>query len=292
MLNQLLLKILSFYFLGQILSLPSLPQITTGPIRLNNNSLGIKTTAQSILIVDKKTNKILYAKNPFKKRPLASITKLLTALVVLDQKPNWEKDFIFLESDIKEGSRLLIYPWERVKIRDLFYLGLVNSNNHAMAALVRALGFKEKDFVDKMNQKAKELGLVNYQFTDPTGFDFQNQATAFDILKIARAAFDQEEITKALRHKRYTTYTLDKHRRISVYNTDFLLDSYLNQGDYKIIGAKTGYLDEAGYCFVFDIQKNNAGEILGVILGAESAEARWQETKALVEWVFNNYQWK
>lgn len=259
------------------------------PQRIANNSLGLKTTAKSILIVDDGSGAILYEKNSQAGLPMASLTKLMTALAVLDAKPDWEKTMMITEEDEREGNLVYLLPGDEVKIKDAFNLMLVASSNEAAAALARS--FSIGSFTALMNQKARELEMMDSYFSDPTGLDPANVSSAKDLLKLAQAAFDRPEIISAVTQESYSFNILNKKRKVSAESTDRLLDSFLNSGDYQILGAKTGYLTDAGYCLLLKIKLAGGQSLTLALLGAKTIPDRWQEAKGLVDWVERNYVW-
>ena len=256
------------------------------PYRLNNGSLGVKLTAVSAMVVDKKTGSVLWQKNPAEARPLASLTKLLTALVFLDHNPGWETEITIQQSDYREGGRIRIYNGERMYVRDLFNASLVASSNNATAALARSTGLSEEEFAGAMNRKAAELGMSDSEFFEPPGLDPANKSTAVDIIKLAQAALTNPFIIAATSQPDYHFSIINAPRNYTLENTDRLLNSYL-----KITSGKTGYLDEAGYCLVSSVQGGQGQEVLVVVLGSESEDSRFAEVKALAQWAFDNYRW-
>src|SRR3989338_7526842 len=260
-----------------------------GPERIANQSLGLKTTAKSILVIDDASGALLYNKNPAAILPVASISKLITALVILDTNPDWNKVVEITEADQRDGGIVYLLAGEEVTVKDLFYLMLVSSANEAAAALARSSGLT--DFSQAMNKKAGELGMVISYFIDPSGLDPANVSSPDDLVKLARAAFSRPEITEALLTAEYPFVVLNNKRQGEIKNKDQLLDSFFANDGYEIIGAKTGYLDEAGYCLLFQIKKKDGPSLTLVILGALTITDRWQEAKGLVEWAFGNYRW-
>ena len=256
------------------------------PYRLNNYSLGMKVTAPSALIVDKKSGAVLWQKNPEEKRPLASITKLMTALVFLEHQPTAETEITIQPSDNRGGGRVYVFPGETIKVQDLFNASLVASLNNGIMALVRSTGLKEEEFVAAMNQKARDLGMADTVFIEPTGLDPVNISTASDIIKLMKAAFAQPEIVFATTQAEYSFSVINAARHYTLKNTDKLLDSYL-----QIKAGKTGYLDEAGYCLAAEIIGPQGQEILVVVLGSATESDRFQDLKALAQWAFDNYHW-
>jgi len=262
---------------------------TTTPARIINDSLGIKTTASSVLVVDKNSQAILYQKNIKVVRPIASITKLLTALTFLDHNPGWDTIYTLDNQDRREGGLVNLWPGEQITVKDLFYLTLVSSTNEAAVGLARSTGLA--NFADAMNFKAKDLGLQNSHFVDPAGLNPDNVSTSVDLALLAQAAFSQPEISVALKTDSYRFEVINNGRVGVAKATDKLLGSFIDQGQYQIVGAKTGYLNEAGYCLVLEVKRFDDVSLLLVLLNANSQINRWQEAKGLVDWVFGNYQW-
>ena len=259
--------------------------------RWEKRSLGIVLTAKSALVVDEKSGKILYQKNSKEELPLASLTKLMTALVILDNNPDWDKVVQIKKQDQVGGASLPLYPGDKAKLKDLFSASLVSSTNNSLMAVVRSLNISQEEFVHQMNQKAIDLGLNHTHFVEPTGLDPKNVSTAEDIAFLFKEAISHPELERILLLKEYRFELVNNSREIIAKNTDKLLDSFLNKGEYRIKGGKTGYLIEAGYCLVVEASKNNHS-VISVILGSQSLEKRFQETKGLVVWAFDNYQWK
>ena len=256
------------------------------PYRLNNFSLGVKLTAPSAMAVDKKTGFVLWQKNPAEVRSLASITKLLTALVFLDHNPGWETEITIQLSDYREGGRIRVFDGERLYVKDLFNASLIASSNNATVALARSTGLGEEEFAAAMNQKAEELGMFDSKFFEPTGLDPANVSTPADIIRLARAALGAPEIALATSQPEYTFKVINAPRTYTLENTDRLLNSYLD-----IAAGKTGFLDEAGYCLISEVKGPEGQEILVVVMGSASEETRFTEVKALAQWAFDNYRW-
>jgi len=256
------------------------------PYRLNNNSLGIKITAQSALIVDQATGLALWQKRPAEQRSIASLTKLMTALVFLDHNPGWNESVKIIPDDYLEGGRIRVYSGEEITVRDLFNASLVASSNNATMALARSTGLSAEEFIWAMNDKAKALGMTGSNFAEPTGLDPANISTAEDLVKLAKEAFNRPEISQATIQKKYNLSVLNVDRNYTLENTDRLLNSYL-----KVRAGKTGYLDEAGYCLLSEIEGPAGQRLIVVVLGSSEELGRFQEVKALSQWAFDNYRW-
>lgn len=264
-----------------------------GPVRVNYQSQGIKLTAKSALVVDRASGKVLLEDNVDEQLSIASISKLVMALVFLDNNPGWDLPVTLINVDQVGGARIRVGTGESVTAKDLFYSSLVGSANNATLALVRATNLSEKDFVVAMNKKVKELGMRDSYFAEPTGLNRVNRSTARDVVQLIKAALESEEIQSALALEQYTFRTANTKRWVQVKNTDKLLKSFLhNSNGYSVSGGKTGYTEEAGYCLGVGITHQGGNEIIVVVLASESDEARFQETKGLVWWTFKNWQWQ
>lgn len=264
-------------------------QSTDFPKRLINNSFGLKTTSDNILIIDDASGKVLYDKNSSDVVPIASISKLMTALVFLDTNPDWNQVVTIERDDQRQGGQVYLLTGEQVSVETLFNLMLASSANEAAIALSRISGIE--DFSSAMNKKAKELGMEDSFFLEPSGLSSKNVSSAKDLIKLANEAFGHEEIKRATHIKKYTFDVLNSSRQGNGLNTDVLLTSFLNGIDYEIIGAKTGFLNEAGYCLLIKVKKVNGPTLTIALLGADEITDRWQEAKGLVDWVFENYIW-
>ncbi len=255
------------------------------PNKKDNKSLGVKINSTSAAVMDLNTNVILWKKNIKEIRSLASITKLMTALVFLDTNFNWDTLITMKINDEVNGGTTHILRGETVMVKDLFNVALISSDNNAINALVRSTGIDKEEYVYLMNKKAKELNLEDTNFTDFTGLSDNNKSTAFDILKLSKEAFSKEEIRNTTKKKIYNFRNYNG-KFYEVFSTNKLLDSYLN-----VIAGKTGFTNAAGYCLVSEIEGNNGNNILTVVLNAESNSHRFQDLKILSGWVLENYFW-
>jgi len=243
--------------------------------------------AEAAFVLDMKTGKVLFQKNGYQPRPIASITKLLTAIVFIAQGPNWNENATTAQDDKANGGVIVLKPGEAVNLRDLFKLSLIASANNAADALARSTVLSYDEFIAQMNKKVKELGMEASVFFEPTGVDARNSATAEDVARLLRAALNDSLIRETLLSESYEFKTIagQSHK---VKNTNKLLQSYLN-----IEGGKTGYIDEAGFCLANLVTSEFApAGIVVVILGAKTKEQRFQENKFLSQWVFDNWEWQ
>ncbi|MFH1661853.1 MAG: serine hydrolase [Candidatus Falkowbacteria bacterium] len=240
-------------------------------------------------VLDCETDLMLFDKQIDKQSSIASITKLMSALVFLDHNPGWDSIYEIKEDDRRDGGRIYLFTGEKVKVRDLFNISLVGSANTATIALARSTGLSIDEFIAEMNNKSFEIGLNNTYFSDPSGLDYENVSTARDVAILAKIALDNQDINETLSKNKYELVTLGGKKRI-IYNTDELLWDTSNE-KMKIIGGKTGHTNAAGYCFVGKFVDENGKEIITSILGAETNKDRFLEAKKLSQWIYNNYNW-
>ena len=220
-------------------------------------------TAQSAIVVDKDSGSIIFQKNMNDVRPIASMTKLVSALVFLDHNPGWDKVMTMQKSDYVGGATLWAKEGDQITVKDIFYATLVGSKNNTTHVLVRATGLTLDEFVQKMNEKVKGFGLTKTHFVEPTGLNENNVSTAFEMAVISKKAFKNIDILKATTTKWYKVEPANKEVVHWVKNTSKkVLDR-----DLYMTGSKTGWTDEAGYCLVS--QAKNAGkELIALVMGA------------------------
>lgn len=257
------------------------------PTKIDAESLGVKTTATSVIVVDFETGKILFEKNPEAVRAIASITKLAAALVFLDNNPGWDEP-VTITNVLTLGNNNF-YSGEMVTAKDLFYSALVGSDNTAANNFANAVGMSMEDFVKEMNVKAGELGLVNTFFVDPVGLDPDNKSTALDLVKILREAAMSEDIQTATRLRTYEFRSISNDYHY-IKSTDDLLSGFINRAPYTIVAGKTGSLLAAGYCLALAVEKDGH-TILIISLNSADHFSRFQDVKSLTYWTFNNYIW-
>ena len=151
------------------------------------------------------------------------------------------------------------------------------------------VGVSREEFIERMNSKARELDLTHSKFVDPTGYKPENRSIALDVARLAAVALGRSEIREALTEKEIVVKTtLGYERRVPA--TDELLQSFLNQGEFQIVGGKTGYTEEAGYTLVLRAKKGKA-DVIGVVLGSRASNDRFQDAKSLLFWGFKTFEW-
>lgn len=259
------------------------------PRKIDPESLGVKLTAPTAALIDARSGEVLFSQGDDRIVPIASITKLMTAMVLLDLKPDWQKEIVIEAGDNALEGIPYLRTGDRLPAKNLFDVMLVGSANNAAMALSRSAGISREAFVEKMNAKARELHLAHTAFADPTGYKPGNRSVALDVARLAAAAFHHPEIREALTKREVVVKTaLGATRRVPA--TDELLGSFLNQGEFQIVGGKTGYTEEAGYTLVLRAKKGDA-DVISVTLGSRTSEDRFQDGKSLLFWGFKTFQW-
>jgi len=234
--------------------------------------------AASAVLVDMTDKRIMFQQNAFERRPIASISKLMTAMVALDYGIHFDDKANILREEYVQGGQLMLFNGEEVTMRDLFNASLLGSANNATMAYVRQLGIPTAEFIQAMNRKAVELGLEQTEFYDVTGLNPKNVSTAYEAALLARNAFQQyPEISKATSQKEYSFVVLSSGREHTIRNTNKLVSEF---GD-ATAGTKTGYLYEASYCLVM-AGSGELGNRIAVILGSPSENGNFGDMRRLL----------
>jgi len=259
----------------------------------SSESLGVKVTAKSFIVVEPESGAVLYEKNSRDPRAIASISKLMTALVFLDSNPDWNKQVTMVAEDFKDGAKPSLLLGDKVTVKDLFYAMMVASSNEAANALARSTGLKPEDFVFQMNLHARLLEMDNASFVEPTGLSSDNRASAEDIVKLIKVAFSHSEMRRAGATKNYSVRVANKNLSRAMESTDKILkeDFGTDDNSYKIEMGKTGFINAAGYCFASQVKDEKNRTLLIAVLGSSTTYDRFIDTKSLAYWAFNNYDW-
>ncbi len=248
-----------------------------------------KIAADSAVVFDTQSGFRVLDINADYQQPIASLTKLMSALVFLDHNPGWETDIRVIKEDVRGGAKANIFPGDRIVIKDLFRAALIASDNSATIVLARSTGLSEEAFVKAMNDKTDILRIRGITFTDPTGLDIGNRGSALAVAKLAEKAFERKEITDALELSSYN-FKVSATVSREVKSTNQLLGRTMPKGSY-LLGGKTGHLDEAGYCFA-GIFEYNGRRFVTAILGAPEDEKRFSETLKILDWTMKAYLWE
>ena len=235
------------------------------------------------ILIDSENGQALYVKEPHKHMYPASTTKILTAIIAIE---NTELDDIVLipaEASNIEGSSIGLHEGELITIEDLLYAMMLNSGNDAAVAIAVYVGGSVSDFVDIMNSKAAELGAVDSHFNNPNGLPDENHYTsAYDLSLIARYAMKNKTFREIV-----STQTKVINRTFPEAQTNLVNSSRLFSRYPGTIGIKTGYTEAAGQCLIAATVKGNR-ELISVVLGSEGVGI-YDDTIALMEYGYNQY---
>jgi len=260
------------------------------PKKMNPNSLGVITSAESAIVVDRRTKQILFQKNIETPRSIGSITKLMTAFVFLSTNPDLSASAALTSADYRAGGVQHLSFGDVVTVKDLLYASLISSDNSATASLMRLSGLGQEAFMQKMNATAKSMGMDQTHFEDATGLSPRNESVVSDLVKLLDVIAQNDIIREATAHETYViTGASEKTYEIS--STDQLLKSFVNKAPYSIVAGKTGYLPEAGYCLGTVLSYDGAGDVIVVVLGSETNADRFQDIKSLVVWSYKTFMW-
>lgn len=269
--------------------LPAAGERVLPPRKTDVDSYGVVTSAQSAIVVDVASGSVLFQKQPDDVRPIGSITKLMTGIVFLETDPDLRSYVKIVEDDYVGGGRLYVNFNDPILLEDVLAASIVGSDNTATTALQRLSGLSRDEFVARMNAKAQELGMVASSFGDPSGIGNNNLSTARELALLLYEA-KQHDVLRDFMTMSQVTIAHASGLAVPVESTDMLLESYLNASPYGITGGKTGYIPEAGYCFITSVEKDG-DEVFVAVLGAESIVDRFTDAKALATWAFSTFTW-
>ncbi len=236
--------------------------------------------ASSVAIIDQRTGAILYEKNADAVVPIASITKLMTAMVVLDAEPNLDEIITINHEDLDtlKGTTSRLAIGTRLTREEMLRLALMSSENRAAAALSRYYPGGRPAFVAAMNAKARELGLYDTRFADATGLNPANVSSARDLIGLVAAAHSYPLIREL---STADEYQVTVNGRPQVFrNTNALVRS----GDWQIGLSKTGYISEAGRCLVMQAWFDNRPTII-VLLDSWGKLTRIGDAHRIRRWI-------
>ncbi|MBT3816724.1 MAG: D-alanyl-D-alanine carboxypeptidase [Candidatus Magasanikbacteria bacterium] len=245
-------------------------------------------TANGIIVKDAKTGAILLSQNEYGVQPIASITKLMSALLLLEEQPDWTTSTQVVLEDLVDTH---MYEGDTYTLEELWYSALVASSNKAIMTLADAVGWEREAFVARMNEKAQELGMGDTRFADPTGLDSGNISSPSDISILLEEALRHEKIREAVLTPEYTLYSKERDSSHHMWNTNWILLGWIPNNLAEFLGGKTGYIPASGYNFACDVADEEGNVVHIVVLGAESHTARFTEARDAGQWVFNNYVW-
>lgn len=247
-------------------------------------------TANSAIVVDRASKKVLFSHNHDLPWTAASLTKLMTGVVFIEQNPSWYSAASILSADEVGGGRLRVNTGTSMTVQDIFFSAVTGSANNCAMALMRLSGLGNSNFVELMNFRAWVLGMKNTRFYEPSGMDPRNVTTVDDMAILADYAFGNGWIRKAATTFWYKFDTITPAISKNIKNTNDLL---IYDPDLYITGGKTGYLDESQYNLVIATKhmKEDRSELIVIVLGSDTRQKSFDEAKSLALWMWDNYDW-
>jgi D-alanyl-D-alanine endopeptidase (penicillin-binding protein 7) len=241
-----------------------------------------RLSAQSVLVLNGVTGEPIYQKRINQRQPIASISKLMTAMVLLDSGASLDEAVTVSDAEIDRvkhtTSRLAVGT--TLPRKEMLLLALMSSENRAAATLARtALPGGSRAFIARMNQKARSLGMNDTVFYDPTGLDMRNTSTASDLARMVRAADNYPLIREFSTTPRHEIVSVS-NRMLQYKNSNALV----RKGDWDISVQKTGYIQEAGHCMVMQATVGSQPLII-VILSSGGGNSRANDARAIKTWL-------
>jgi D-alanyl-D-alanine endopeptidase (penicillin-binding protein 7) len=232
--------------------------------------------ARAAVLIDAQTGEVLYDKNSGTPMPIASLTKLMTAMVFLESKPDLGKRVMVSREDLSGSGKTQLRAGEVLTERDLLHASLLSSDNAATRSLVRNSGVAPEEYLARMNRKAQVLGLSNTHFVEFTGLSEQNVSSAAEYAQILKTASLHPLIAHITTLPDYTFRTSMRDHHLV--NTNRLC----RYGVFDVKSGKTGFINESGYC-VATLVSTATRDLIAVVLGAPSNPARFAVARRLID---------
>lgn len=250
---------------------------------------GLLSDGKSAILIEASTGKIIYEKNSHDRYAPASMTKIMSMIIIIEEIENgnlkWNETLVASEyAASMGGSQIFLQPNEKMTVKDLFKAVAIGSANDATVVFAERIAGTEAKFVEKMNDKAKELGLKDTNFKNAVGLDEANHySSAYDMAMMAKELVKHEKIFE------FTTIYEDYLRQNTdnkfwLVNTNKLIKTYEGAD-----GLKTGYTKEAGYCLTATAKKDSM-RLIGTIMGATDSKSRNSNMATLLDYGFNLYE--
>ncbi len=253
------------------------------PISAQQSSSQPVIQSRAAIVVDGETGRVLWAKNVHDRRSPASLTKMLSALLVLKNSGGQELVTVSRQASRMTGSSVGLLPDERVSVQNMLLGMFYRSGNDAAVALAEHVGGSVEGFARLMNAKAQSVGMTNSRFANPHGLDeAKHYSTAYDLALLTRVVLQNPSFAQMARGNYVKVRWGDEMR--DLWNINSFLWRYNGA-----TGVKTGYTSRAGYCLAASTQQGNTTLIL-VLLGAQTSNQRWNDAIRVLDYAFANYQ--
>jgi D-alanyl-D-alanine endopeptidase (penicillin-binding protein 7) len=236
--------------------------------------------AEAAIIYNPETGKILWESHGEDQRSIASITKVMTAVVFLEESPDLSETVLIQPADMRGASTTYLKRGDKITKEDLLHLMLIASDNAAARVLARSSSYGAEGFIGRMNQKAVDLGLTSTHYSDPSGLLAANVSSAYDMARLITFVSKDPRISSVMQKQEYTATA--GRRTINIHSTNQLV----RQGDVDVQAGKTGFITKAGYCLATLLRLPQGGPpVAVVVLGAKSNAGRFWETRHLFNWL-------
>lgn len=242
-----------------------------------NGALVPDVRAEAAIIFSPETGRVLWEEHAQDQRSIASITKVMTALVFLEGDPDLDEVVTITRQDTRGASTTFLRVNEKVSVRNLLHLTLIASDNAAARVLARVAPGGAAPFIQRMTEKAIELGLERTSFTDPSGLDEGNVSSAYDLSRLIVFAAGDERVAGIMQKAEYSFRT--SRRPVTIRNTNKLV------GVLDVVGGKTGFIRASGHCLATLVRLPQGQSVAIVVLGARSNVGRFWETRHLFNWL-------
>ncbi len=261
----------------------SLLEVSPIPI-LRDDALNPDIGAKAALIMDYDTGLVLYDKNMHEEMPMASLTKIMTAILILEDHDLSEVVTVGSGFPDLEGVRIWLRQGEKLTVHDLLQALLIRSAGDAAMALAEHHSGTVEEFVNAMNERTKELNLIHTQFKNPVGLDDEGHySSAYDLAILSKYALHFSTFRSIVGMSEASISSVDDKFHHHFDSTNYLLNSYLD-----ILGVKTGTTAGAGKSLINLARDDRGNEIIAVLL---NSPARFQENKSMIDWAFRSYMW-
>ena len=254
-----------------------------------SNELELAGNAKSAILIEQSTGQVLFEKNSHEKIPPASMTKMMSLLLIMESIDNGkiklsDKVTVSKNASSMGGSQILLEEGEEMSVDDLLKGVSIASGNDAVVALAEYVAGSEDNFVKMMNNKASKLGLADTKFINCHGLDSKGHySSAYDMALIAKELLNHKDIIKYT--SIYETYLReDTDRKIWLVNTNKLVR--FKKG---VDGLKTGYTKEAGYCLTATMKKNNM-RVIATVMGEDTIDNRNSEVSSMLDYAYSQYK--
>lgn len=272
------------------------------PQHITDNAFGMTfalPNAHAAYVMDATSGSTLYAHNEDQRRQIASLTKIMTALMLMESGKSLD-DIVVVDSESinRAGTTIgcggsgscshnTLLPGEKVYLRDLLKAMLMNSANDAAVLIAKHVAGSEQEFVSQMNARAEALGLENTHFCTPNGLEPDGResgcySSAEDVSKMVQLTLEYPILWNIMRMESQTFMSVDGTREHHIFNTNQLLGQY-----GRMLGAKTGFTPLAGYSLL-SVGEENGHQVIAVLL---NDPVRWDDIKTVFDWAFTSFRW-